>query len=78
MTDVLGLRRTNTTVSLKTIASFTGSTNTKEAYKEFFRDLSKIGVAADMINRKKRQILDILKPQNTADRSQVSDISIEN
>ena len=65
LTDVLGLHRTSSRVSIDSITSFAGSINTKKAYKSFCKDLYQIGVTPEMISQKKREILNIFKPQNT-------------
>ena len=72
LTDILGLCHTNSKITLNTIASFAGNINSEEAYREFCRDLSQMGVTMDMINRKKKQILDILGPQHTASSTSVN------
>ena len=66
MTDVLGLHRTSTRVSIDSVASFAGSGNTKKAYKKFCRYLFQIGVTSEMISQKEAEILDIFKLQGTA------------
>ena len=71
MTDVLGLHRTNSRVSIDSINSFAGSINTKKAYKRFCKGLFEIGVTADMIRQKEGEIRDIFKPQNTTTSGQI-------
>ena len=66
----LGLHRT---VSTDSIVSLAGSTNTKKAYKQFIKDLLAIGVTADMINEKGKEIQDIFKPQHPAASNQIDD-----
>ena len=62
LADVLGLY---STVSLNSITPSTGSINTKKAYKEFCKSLYEIGVTAEMVRRKKREILLLFKPHDT-------------
>ena len=75
MTDLLGLHRTNSRVSIDSIVSFAGSINTKKAYKKaynrFCKNLYGIGVTPDMINQKEREILDIFMSQDTATSSKM-------
>ena len=78
LTDVLGLHRTNSTVSLDSITSFAGNIGTKEAYKKFCKSLYQIGVTADVVNQKETEILSIFESQNTATTGQGNDSSIEN
>ena len=52
LTDVLGLHRTNSRVSMASITSFAESVNTKKAYKRFCKNLFQIGVTSEMINQK--------------------------
>ena len=73
LTDVLGLKHTNSTVSLDSITSFAGSINTKKAYKEFCKNLSQIGVTREMISQKEEEILNIFKTQNTTTNGQIDD-----
>jgi len=56
-----GLRRKNSTSSLYSIASFALSINSKETWKELFRDLHKAGVTAGMIRERKDQIVDFFR-----------------
>ena len=55
----VGLHRT---VSRDSIVSFAGSINTKKAFKEFCKGLFEIGVTADIIRQKEKEIQDLLKP----------------
>ena len=73
LTDVLCLHHTDSRVSLDSITSFAGSINTKKAYKKFCKSLYQIGVTAEMISRKEREILNIFQPQCTATSSQIDD-----
>ena len=72
LTDVLGLHRTNSRVSIDSITSFAGSINTKKAYKEFCKNLFKIGVTSEMIKEKENEILNIFNTGNTTS-SQIDD-----
>ena len=65
LTDVLGLHRTSSRVSIDSITSFAGSINTRKAYKKFCKNLFQIGVTSDMIKQKEKEILDIFNTQNT-------------
>ena len=73
LTDVLGLHRTNSRVSIDSITSFAGSINTKKAYKKFCKNLFQIGVTSEMISEKEKEILDIFNAQSTATSSQIGD-----
>ena len=80
MTDVLGLHRTSSRVSIDSITSFAGSIDTKKAYKRFCKDLYQIGVTSDMISQKKWEILNIFKSSqvdgsNITDQGQLSAVS---
>ena len=68
--NVLGLRRT---MSRDSIVSFAGSINTKKAYKKFCKGLFEIGVTAEIIRQKEKEIQDMLKPQNPATSNQRDD-----
>ena len=76
LTHILGLHHTNSRVSIDSITSFAESNNTKKAYKEFCKNLHLSGVTKEMISRKQTEILNTLKPQNTAIRSQINGSSI--
>ena len=60
--SVLGLRRT---ISRDSIVSFAGSINTKKAYKKFCKGLFEIGVTAEMISQKEKEIQAIFKPHHS-------------
>ena len=51
-------------MSRDSILSFAGSINTKKAYKKFCKCLFSIGVTAEMIGQKEREIQDIFRPQH--------------
>ena len=68
--SVLGLRHT---MSRDSIVSFAGSINTKKAYKKFCKGLLNIGVTADMITQKEREIQDMFKPRGPASSNQIDD-----
>ena len=72
LTDVLGLHSTSSRISVTSIVSFTENINTREAYKQFCRNLYQIGVTEDMIRLKEKEILKILRPENMAASSQIS------
>ena len=76
MAHALGLHRTNSRVSLHSVTSFAASINTKKAYKEFCKSLYQIGVSGEMINQKRRDVLNIFKPQDRATSSQTGDGAI--
>ena len=73
LTDVLGLHRTNSRVSIDSITSFAGSINTKKAYKKFCKKLFQIGVTSEMISQKEKEILDIFNTQDAATSCQTDD-----
>ena len=60
-------------MSKDSIVSFAGSANTKKAYKRFCKGLFNIGVTAEMISQKEKEIQDIFKPQNPATSNQTDD-----
>ena len=68
--NILGLHRTTSSDS---IVSLAGSINTKKAYKKFIKDLLAIGVTADMINEKEKEIKDIFSPQQAVASNQMDD-----
>ena len=70
LNSVLGLRRTT---SRDSIISFAGSVNTKKAYKKFCKGLFNLGVTAEMISQKEKEIQDIFKTQHPAASSQTGD-----
>ena len=76
LADILGLYCTNARVSFDSITSSPRSMNTKKAYKKFCNSLYEIGVTIDMIRQKKKEVLGILRPQETATGSQVGDSTI--
>lgn len=76
MTAALGLHRTTSRVSVTSIASFAENTNTREAYKQFCKNLYQIGVTEDMIRQKEQEILEILKSQTKVASTQLSSNSI--
>ena len=76
LTDVLGLHRTNSTVSVDSITSFAGSINTKKAYKKFCKGLFEIGVTKEMISQKEGEIRNIFQHQIPVTSSQVDDSAI--
>ena len=67
---LLGLHGTG--MSITSITSFTTNTNTKTAYKKFCDDLYRIGVAKDLAQQKKDQILKILRSQGMVASSPIS------
>ena len=75
--DVLGLNRADSTVSLDSITSFTGSINTKKAYKKFCKSLYQIGVTPELLSLKEREIFNIFEPQSTSPNSQICDNTTE-
>lgn len=62
---------------LTDITSSSGSTDTKNGYKEFCKSMYESGITPDMLSQKKREIFDIFKPQNIAPTSQGGDNIIE-
>ena len=78
LNNLLGLHRTNSTVSIASITSIAGSINTKKAYKKFCKGLFDIGVTKEMIGEKEEEIRNIFNPQNSAtsgDSSTIADQS---
>ena len=76
LTDVLGLHRTNSRVSVTSIASFADTTNTRMAYKQFCKNLYQIGITEDMILEKEQEILEILRSQGTVASGQIGGSNI--
>ena len=68
--SVLGLNRT---MSRDSVVSFAGSINTKRAYKKFCKGLFNIGVTAEMISQKEKEIQDMFKSQNPGPSNQMDD-----
>ena len=68
---MFGLHRTNS-ISVTSIASFAQNANTGKAYKQFCKNLYQIGITEDMIEEKQKEILDILRPQCTVTKGQIS------
>lgn len=88
MNNILDLYSTNRNVSMDSITSFAESPNARKAFKEFCRNLSQLGVTAEMIKEKGPEILNIFKSHsvaisgqtcdgNTADQSAVRDFFCE-
>ena len=75
MTNVLGLNNANARISLDSISSFAGSTNTKRAFKRLCKDLCKIGVTADTIRQNESEIFNICKPGGQSQLPAVSNFS---
>ena len=78
LTDVLGLYRTNSRVSIDSVTSLPGSVNTKKAFKKFFKGLYEIGVTAEMIRQKEGEIRNIFKPQKAATISDIDGSTFAN
>ena len=70
LTDILGLRRTNSRVSVVSIATCVENNNTRRAYKQFCENLYKIGITEDTITQKEEEILAILGSQSVVPSSQ--------
>lgn len=60
-----GLRRKTSTLSLRSMASFAPSINTKEAMKQLCKNLYKAGVRADMIRDREDLALALFQDPNT-------------
>ena len=76
LNNILGLHRTTSSVSIDSITSFAGSTNTRSAFKKLCQNLYQIGVRAEMIKEKESDILNIFKAQNTAISGQIDNSNI--
>ena len=70
LNSVLGLRRT---VSRDSLVSLAGSINTKKAFQKLCKGLVKIGVTAEMIGQKEKEIQDIFKTQHPGTSSRIDD-----
>ena len=78
MTVLLGLQSTaNSRILLPSIASFAANTNAETAYKQFCKDLYRIGVTEALVGQKEDDILEILKSQGMVASSQVGSSDIE-
>ena len=77
LTKVFDLYHATSRVSLNSISSFIGSSNTKEACTEFCQGLYQIGVTADMISQNERAIHNIFKSQVTAISSQIDGVTVQ-
>ena len=66
MNRTLGLYRTDSKVSIHSLRSLAGSSQTRSALQEFFRDLGQMGIGADLIKKKRSEIIIILKTHNIA------------
>ena len=77
LADVLGLHHTNSRVSLDSISSFAGSIGTKKTFKKFCNSLHQIGVTAELISQKEREILNIFQSQNAVSSNQIVDGTME-
>lgn len=62
---------------MDSITAFAGSVSSRRAYKEFCKNLSQIGVTAEMINQKESEIFEIFKAQNTAISGRIRNSPIE-
>ena len=78
LNNLLSLHRTGSNVSIDTISTFAGSTKTKGAFKTLCQNLYQIGVRADTIKEKEKEILNIFKPQSATTSGQVDDSDIAN
>ena len=70
LNSVLGLRRT---MSRDSLVSLAGSINTKKAFQKLCKGLVNIGVTAEMIGQKEKEIQDIFKTQHPGTSSNVDD-----
>ena len=73
---LLSLHPTVSNVSIDTTSTFAGSTKTKRAFKTLYQNLYQMGVRADTIKEKEKEILNIFKPQISATSGQVDDSNI--
>ena len=76
LAGILGLHHRSPRVSVTSIASFAANTNIQVAYRQFCKDLYRIGVTEDIVRRKNNEILATLRSQgmvasNTRGRSQL-------
>ena len=63
MNAVLGLRHKRFNVPITSIASFVENIN--KAYEQFYKDLYGIGVTQDMMQQKRKEVLEIFCSHNT-------------
>ena len=78
LTNVLGLHHSKTKVSIEAISSSIRGNNTKMAYKKLCENLHQIGITSEMMSRKKKEILEIIKPQVTVIGGHESNIADQN
>ena len=71
LATLLGLHGMNSGISVTSIASFAANTNTETAYKQFCKELYRIGVTEDIIQQEKDKILEILRSQGMVTSSQI-------
>ena len=64
LNNLFDLHRTSSTVSIDSVASCASSINTKKAFTKLFQDLYQMGVSADIIKEKEKEIFNILQHQN--------------
>ena len=62
--NLFDLHRTSSRVSIDSVASCASSSNTKKAFTKLFQDLYQMGVSADIIKEKEKEIFNIFQPQN--------------
>ena len=60
LTALLSLHGTSSGISVTSIAAFAANTNTDTAYRQFCKDLDRVGVTEDVIRQKEDKILEIL------------------
>lgn len=69
MTDVLGLHRINSVVTLDSIEQ---DEDTRKAYRQFCKNLHQIGVTEDMIRQKENEVLGIFRSPSMAVNSTIT------
>ena len=82
LTALLGLHDPNSTISATSIASLAANTDTDTAYRQFCKELDRVGVTEVVMRQKKQRILEILRSHgmvasNESDDSDTEDHDLE-
>ena len=68
---MFGLNRTNSRVSIDSITSFVGSTQSKSDFQKFCQNLYQMGIRADDIKEKESEILNIFNRRDSTTSGQI-------
>ena len=75
LNNLLSLHRTGSNVSIDTISTFAGSTKTKGAFKTLCQNLYQIGVRADKLKEKQKEIFNLFNDSGLANQSKLQNIA---